>query len=67
MRLIGIASVASGLIAASVLVYNIKRGGFGTTLVFGGIGLFLVAALTYGILTFAVIVLSRFRIRPVRG
>ena len=67
MVLIIIASIASGLIATIVLVDNIKRGGLETRLLFGGAAFFLVTAVSYGILTFAVIVLSAFRIRPVRG
>jgi hypothetical protein len=65
--LIIIASIVSGLISTIVLVDNIKRGGLETRLIIGGAAFFLVTAVSYGILTFAVIVLSAFRIRPVRG
>jgi hypothetical protein len=70
MWLIAAIAFASGVIAVALIVDYIKRGGRGgleTTILFGGAGFIAVAGATLLLLTFVVIVLSGFRIRPVRG
>ena len=64
--LILIAAFALGVLVAIMAVKGIVRG-TEAKIVAAGVVFFLVMALTYGALTLAVIVLSGFRIRPVRG
>jgi hypothetical protein len=64
-RLILFAAVAAGAIAAAMAVPGVIRGIEAKIFVAGAV-FFLVAAMTYGTATLAIIVLSGFRIRPVR-
>jgi hypothetical protein len=63
--LILFSSVAAGIVAGAMAVQDVIRG-TEAKIFLAGVVFFLVAALTYGALTLAVIVLSGFRIRPVR-
>jgi hypothetical protein len=66
-RMILLAAVAAGVVAAAMAVPGVIRGGMETKIFVAGAVFFLVAAMTYGTLILAVIVLSGFRLRPLRG
>ena len=65
-RLILVSAVVAGVVTAAMSVQGIIRGLEAKILV-GGIVFLVVTGLAHGALTLAVIVLSGFRIRPVRG
>jgi hypothetical protein len=64
--LILVAAIATGVVTAAMSVQGVTRG-LELKILVGGIVFLVVTGLTDGALTLAVIVLSGFRIRPVRG
>src|SRR5258708_7824124 len=65
--LILIAALGAGAVAATISVQDVVRGGMEAKSLLAGASFFFAAAAIYGASTFSIIVVSGFRIRPVRG
>ena len=65
IKLIWIISIACGG-SASIIFANLSRRGLGSAIFFGGAALFLCTSAVFSLLTYMVIILSGFNVRPVR-